>query len=220
MLPAALRTQIESTLSHKFDVSFKLRAKADPSLLPSGVPQIDFPRGTLTEIHGASSSGKTSTLLATLARATRLPECCALVDASDAFDPCNGKQAGIDLSQLLWVRCQKKAEYALKATDLLVQAGGFGIVALDLGGIPARDARRISLASWFRLRHTVEKTTTALVVLGDELLARSCSTLHIEMHRTGTRRVGALLRGIGTEAKVGPRVNLKTEADFQPVFRN
>ena len=58
-----------------------------------------------------------------------------------------GSEAGIDLKQLLWVRCGKNAEYALKATDLVVQAGGFGMVVLDLEGVPAREARRISSPS-------------------------------------------------------------------------
>jgi len=55
----------------------------------------------------------------------------------------------VQLPHLLWVRCAGNAEKALKATDLIIQAGGFGVVALDLAGVAPRDARRISLASCF-----------------------------------------------------------------------
>jgi hypothetical protein len=67
----------------------------------------------------------------------------------------------------LWLR-GGNAEKALKAADLVVHAGGFGVIVMDLAGVPSRDARRISLASWFRLRHAVEKTPTALVVISDQ----------------------------------------------------
>jgi hypothetical protein len=158
-------------------------------------------------------------LCAALARATRLPQCCALIDASDSFDPVGGSEAGIDLHQLLWVRCGGNAEHALKATDLVVQAGGFGMVVLDLDGLPARDARRISLASWFRLRQAAEKTNTALVVIEQELNASSCSTLQIETRRADVRFQGALLRRIDVEVTLGPRRRGETRYQLDPVFR-
>ncbi len=141
------------------------------------------------------------------------------MDASDSFDPVSASEAGIDLRQLLWVRCGNKAEHALKATDLVVQAGGFDMVVLDLDGIPAREARRISLASWFRLRHAAEKTNTALVVLEQELNASSCSTLQIETRRAEFRFQGALLRGMDVQARLGPRLRGETLYQLDPVFR-
>ena len=45
----------------------------------------------------------------------------------------------------------------LKVTDLLLQSNGFGMIVLDLGDIPVRSARRISLASWFRFRRAIER---------------------------------------------------------------
>jgi recombination protein RecA len=106
-----------------------------------------------------------------------------LIDADDAFDPSSAMAAGVRLSQVLWVRCGGNVEHALKAADLLSQAGGFGIVALDLADSPARQTRRIPLASWFRLRHGVENTRTALVAIGQQIHAPSCSTLKIELRR-------------------------------------
>ena len=46
--------------------------------------------------------------------------------------PAPAASAGVELSKLVWVRCGGNAEHALRAADLLIQAGGFGVVALDL----------------------------------------------------------------------------------------
>ena len=51
-------------------------------------------------------------------------------------------------------------------TDLLLQSGGFGLVAIDLGDVPDTAARRIPLASWFRFQRAVEPTATVLLVGG------------------------------------------------------
>jgi recombination protein RecA len=196
MTAAALRTQVQDSLGSRWDVSFTLREKKTPDVVPTGVNGIEIPRGTLTEIHGPASSGRTSVLTGALAMATRKPEFCAVIDAGDSFDPRSAEDAGVVLPHLLWVRCGGSAEYALKAADLVIQAGGFGIVVLDLAGISARDARRISLASWFRLRHAVEKTPTALVVVEEEVNARSCSLMKIGSSREGIRMRGRLMRGL------------------------
>jgi len=60
-----------------------------------------------------------------------------------------------------------------------LQGGGFGMLVLDLTGVSLRDARRISLASWFRLRNAIEKTPTAFVVAEEQLNAASCSAKQI-----------------------------------------
>jgi recombination protein RecA len=222
MTAAALRVQVQDSLAQRFhgrfDADFGLREKRAPDLLPTGIPGIEIPRGTLTEICGPNSSGRTSILTGVLARATRRPEFCALIDAGDSFDPRSVEEAGVLLPHVLWVRCGGSAENALKATDLIIQAGGFGIVALDLAGVPARDAHRISLASWFRLRNAVEKTSTALVVIEVELNARSCSTLQVENRASGYRMQGKLLRGVNVEAALGPRQRSNAAFTLQPLY--
>ena len=137
-----------------------------PEVCPTGLAEVDamaggLPKGCLTEVYGPASSGRTSLMLAAMAQSTGRENVCALVDASDAFDPASA--AGVRLERLLWVRCGGNAEHALKAADLLVQGGGFGLVVLDLAGTPAVTARRISMTSWFRLRRTVEHTPTVLL---------------------------------------------------------
>lgn len=158
-----------------------------------------LPRGGLTEIIGPSSSGRTSLVLSLLVEMTTCEEVCALVDASDAFDPQSAKTAGMDLRRLLWVRCDGRRhdrpdragtgrvsnydslEQALKATDLLLAGGGFGLVVVDLGDIPPQAARRVPLAHWFRFRRAVEDTPTVLVVLEQEPYAKTCASLVLRL---------------------------------------
>ena len=163
-------------------------ARHVPELVRTGVSQLDsatggLPRGCLTEITGPASSGRTSLLVSILAAATARDEVCALVDAEDAFDPRSAGAAGVRLERLLWVRCGHRAEHALKAADLLIQGGGFGVVALDLGDTPPETARRVSLTSWFRLRRAVEHTPTVLVTVTRQSNARACASLILECAR-------------------------------------
>jgi recombination protein RecA len=179
------------------------RERPAPETLPTGVAGVDLPRGCLTEICGPASSGRTSLLFAALARATAAEEFCALIDTADSFDPASAAAAGVDLARVLWVRCGGNAETALKATDLLTQGGGFGVVALDLGDTPSRAARRISLTSWFRLRRAVEHTPTVLVALEREPNARTCATMVLEIERERAVWQGKLLKGL--RVRVVPR---------------
>ena len=164
------------------------QSRPEPERVPTGIPEIDqatggVPRGALTEICGPASSGRTTLLVSIMAEAAAREEYCALVDAEDSFDPASAREAGVRLDRLLWVQCGHNAEHALKAADLLVQGGGFGLVAMDLGETPPETARRISLTSWFRLRRAVEHTPTALVSLALEANAKTCATLVVELRR-------------------------------------
>ncbi len=169
----------------------RLAVRPAPEMVSSGIAAMDalsggLPRGCLTEICGPASSGRTTLLLAALAAATRRGECCALVDASDAFDPQSAAAAGIDLDRLLWVRCgdnspQSCLEQLLRATDLLLESGGFGLIALDLGDVPPQAARRIPLTTWFRFRRAVEHTPTVLLAVERQSIAGSCSSLLIKL---------------------------------------
>jgi len=140
----------------------------------------DFPRGKISEITGLRSSGRTSVLYALLAASTGQGEYAALIDTKDAFDACSAASVGVELSKLVWVRCRGNAEHALRAADLLIQAGGFGVVALDLIEVAPAALNRIPLTAWFRFRRAVESTPTILAVVADHPLAKSCSSLTIK----------------------------------------
>jgi hypothetical protein len=144
-------------------------------------PTHDFPRGRISEIVGARSAGRTSVLHALLAASTGRGDFSALVDTNDAFDPCSAAAVGAELGQLIWVRCGGNAEHALRAADLLIQAGGFGVVALDLAEAAPRALQRIPPTAWFRFRRAIETTPTILAVVADRPLARSCASLLVKM---------------------------------------
>src|SRR5208282_687697 len=240
----------------------RLEVRPAPEMVSSGIPQLDsltggLARGCLTEICGTASSGRTSVLLFALAHATQRGEVCALVDASDAFDPASAVAAGMVMSRLLWVRCGEKYRsrkhkdddhhddnnsnsnkdravarpagcaktrvsyqgmpsgipqaarkrfgfsrwesqlaQMLKVTDLLLQSNGFGMIALDLGDIPATSVRRIPLASWFRFRRAIEHTPTALLVLEQQPIAGSCSSVLVKVSGKKLSAVSSQLSGI------------------------
>ena len=78
-------------------IDFKIHELGLPELILSGIPGFDavlggIPRGSVTDIFGPASSGRTSLLFALLAQTTAREEFCAVVDASDAFDPTSPRQ--------------------------------------------------------------------------------------------------------------------------------
>jgi len=76
-----------------------------------------------------------------------------------------------------------RLEQVLKTTDLILQSGGFGLVALDLAGIDEKFVRRIPLASWFRFQRAVEHTKTALLVVAEFRCAESCAAMILKCSR-------------------------------------
>jgi len=76
---------------------------------------------------------------------------------------------------------ERRLEQVLKSTDLVLQSGGFGMVALDLAGIPEKFVRRIPLASWFRFQRAVEHTKTALLVVSEFACAQTCAAVVVKL---------------------------------------
>jgi len=231
MRAALLKAQIEQTLPAAFTVY--RRKNEDQGSLPTGIRQIDnavrgVPLYSLTEICGSNlaSSGKTSVLVSLLAQATR-EHFCALVDACDNFDPASGEAAGVSLPRLLWVRCGKNRgpqngrfcrsgvenrvklpplEQAFKVADILLQSGGFTLIAVDLSGIPERVVRRVPLSSWFRFSRVIERQPAALVFLSQAPHA-SCASLVLRVATTA---------GAGATAPVGTHTCVGTAAPGCP----
>jgi hypothetical protein len=144
--------------------------KAEPKFSPLPLPllkglfQNGLQRGSIAEVSGERSSGKTSVCLHILAQATRHGEICAVVDTCGSFHPESAAEAGVDLGHLIWIKCNGNSGHALRATDLLLHAGGFGVVCLDLCEVPTRVLNQIPLSYWYRFGRAVENTPTALLV--------------------------------------------------------
>ena len=75
-----------------------------------------------------------------------------------------------------------RIDQALRVTDLLLQAGGFGAIVLDLGSIAAEYVSRIPLATWFRYRAAAERTQVCVLLLTQHSCAKSSAglVLHLE----------------------------------------
>jgi recA bacterial DNA recombination protein len=145
-------------------------------LLPKGLC-----RGIIAEVNGRRSSGRTSVALHVLAQATARGESCAVLDLYDSFHPASAQAAGVQLDRVLWARCHGNAEHAIRATDLLLHAGGFGVVLLDLCEASARALNRIPLSYWYRFRRAVENTPAILLICAELAQAKSCSTNTIDL---------------------------------------
>jgi len=142
--------------------------------------------GEITEIVGRLSSGRTSLLIAALRRATRAGAVAALVDVDDTLDAAGAARAGVELSRLLWVRCGRRRELALRAADLLARCPGFAVVGLDLGEL----APRLSLTAAFRLRLAVRRSRAALLVVSSRRIAGASAALAVETVQTGVDWAG------------------------------
>lgn len=176
--------------------------RTDPSAVAgTGTAALDavlhggLPRGQLSEIAGAPSTGRTALLLQMMAAATRRGEIAALIDTFDRLDVSSVIAAGIDLDRLLWVRGDAIAQTdaghagamrdlrdrvldrAVKALNLVLQAGGFGLVAIDLADVPAIALKRLPFTTWLRVQRTIEGSDTACVLVVPEPLARSAGGL-------------------------------------------
>jgi hypothetical protein len=134
-----------------------------------------FTRGTVAEIAGGPSTGKTSLILSLLSKLTRAGEVCAVVDSSNSFDPCSAVISGVEIENLLWVRCGGDLEKAFMSADYLVQAKGFGAVWLNLSGLPKRQLRAVPKTYWYRYRTRIKETPTMLLVTAEEPVTGSAS---------------------------------------------
>ncbi len=76
---------------------------------------------------------------------------------------------------------EHRLEQGLRATDLLLESGGFGLIVLDLADLPPQAARRIPLTTWFRFRRAVEHKSTILLAIEQQRIAGSCSSLLLQL---------------------------------------
>jgi recombination protein RecA len=218
MRSPAARAELESLLkARKLDITLTSAAPlwrnqhdvastgvvAIDAVAPTGVTAIDdalgggLRRGQLSEIVGARSSGRTSVMCRTLAHATARGELTALIDPCDRFDPTSAEAMGVELSQLLWVRDtgdpQVRQRLAVKAINLVLQAGGFGLVVLDVADLPLPAVRGLPFTTWFRLSRVIEGSATVVLLVAAEHVARSSGGATICMD--GTSGSPAIWRG-------------------------
>ena len=228
---AALRFQIERAVEHRFPSALTPVARTIREVASTGVAEVDelldggLPVGAISEFTGPESSGRTSLALAFVAQRTATDQMCAWVDVADAFDPESAAANGVTLQHLLWVRCsnpdrQAKAkpwsrlDQALRATDLLLQMGGFTAIVLDLGDTAPEHGNRIPLASWFRFRQAADSSRCCLIVLGKAGYAQSSAAVVLECAPAREQTVGGtVLRGFEYKVRRGRERFVQFSAD-------
>ncbi len=198
--------------------------RTDPSAYaPAGLTDLDaclrsgLPRGQVSELAGSRSSGRLTLLWRFLAAATRRGEIAAFIDTLDRLDVASAQAAGIDLDRLLWIRghamaraegdvLERALDRAIKALSLVVQAGGFGLVAIDLADVPPVALKRLPFNTWLRVQRAVEGSDTACVLVGPEPLARSAGgvtlTLDGRTSWTGEADRSRRLSGVDMQVRV------------------
>tara|TARA_B100001179_G_C18588300_1_gene403368 strand:+ start:933 stop:1700 length:768 start_codon:yes stop_codon:yes gene_type:complete len=193
-------------------------------LASTGIDALDgaldggLPKGELSEIVGLRSSGRMSVLCAAMAAATSRGELVGLIDTLDTFAPGSAVTSGIKLSHLLWIRGHPDTHgedeahalgRALKALGLLLNAGGFGIVALDLTDLSERTLSRIPFTTWMRLPRAIKGQPTVCVLMGNRSVARSAGGVTLNLQKaedavrwSGNIGHGSLLRGLEVTVRV------------------
>jgi len=207
--PALARTAVESLLrERRLDRTLTTSAplvSREIATLPTGVSALDaqvgggWPKGQWSEIVGPRSSGRSWTLAQGMAQATQRGELVALIDAFDTWDPTAVAACEPDWSRWLWVRGTSMAagapasaagektlatqavDRAVKAAAMLLQAGGFALVVLDLAEAPQAVVRALPFTTWLRLQRMLEGHDTVGVLLASEPTARSADGVSVQL---------------------------------------
>ena len=197
-------------------------------VVPTDVAPLDtvlhggLPRGELSEIAGAPSSGRTTLLLQVIAAATRRGEIAALIDTFDRLDVASAIAAGVDLDGLLWVRGDASSppdraiERALKALSLVLLSGGFSVAAIDVADAPPSALHRLPFTTWMRVQRTIEGSETACVIAGPHPIGRSAGGLTLTLDGV-SRWTGTATRLAGLDAVVrvvSPRRRVEGKAEI------
>jgi recombination protein RecA len=141
-------------------------ARPDRAPLPTGIAELDallvdrgIPRGRLTEITGASGSGRTSMLRTLVTAAASGGRWIAYIDATRTLAPRDWAHVGSERAPL-WIIRPTNATRAPWCADLLLRSGAFALVVMD--GAP-----QLSRVLAVRLTRLARDVGAAFVVTGE-----------------------------------------------------
>jgi len=168
--------------------------------LSSGLAPLDaiidggIVHGRLSEIVGPIGSGRTTVAACFASAATRAGEIIAWIEHTRSFDPATIVAGSASLERILWasaddrrrlvpglqgkLRCGHSAAI-FKAAETVLQAGGFGLVVIDVGvGVVSLPP---SLA--WRLARGAERSGTAVIVLAPYRICGTFAALSLKLMR-------------------------------------
>lgn len=142
-------------------------------VLPTGLPALDealpgggLPRGALTEVVAAPSSGSTTLALMAVARAQGMGDLACWLDLGRSFAPGAAVAAGVDLASLAVARPAGGAEAATVIHTLLARRAVGALVVDSLPRWAALSGGPAPLAAlWRRLPRLLEGSGCAVIVL-------------------------------------------------------
>jgi recombination protein RecA len=91
---------------------------------------------------------------------------------------------------------------ALRATDQVLQSGGFRVVVLDLASVAPQEALRIPSATWFRYRRAAQESDAILLLLTREPCARSSAACVLECSVGESPKIRGVLTAASRIAEV------------------
>ena len=86
-----------------------------------------------------------------------------------------------NVAQVSSAKPWSRIEQALRVTDLLLQAGGFSAIVLDMASLAPEFSLRVPLATWFRYRAAAEHSQISLLLLTQRACAKSSAGLVMHM---------------------------------------
>jgi energy-coupling factor transporter ATP-binding protein EcfA2 len=164
----------------------ELKAEREFSRLAVENLSLEYQRGSITELYGPRSSGKTSLVLSLLGELTRQGEVCAVIDVTDNFDPETALLNGVVLENLLWVKCSGEIEKSFMIADYLVQANGFGAIWLNLNFLNREQLRIIPGSFWYRFRAGIRNCPTVFIVTAGESITGSAAGRSYQVRKNET----------------------------------
>jgi len=178
-----VRCGVSSQPQQNSEAAFRLPEKyLDPPAIKKGLHGGGFGPHPRTEVKGLSQAVGKFLHPEALAPRCAEPQPRPVRDresttAVSPQPPANPKQR--DQFPKAWVRTKpwSRIEQALRVADLLLQAGGFAVIVLDMSGIAPEHASRVPMATWFRYRAAVERSQTSLLLLTQHPCAKSSGEL-------------------------------------------
>lgn len=109
-------------------------------------------------------------------------------------------------------------EQSLKATDLLVQTGGFSAIVLDFGEVSSEVVSRIDLSTWHRYRVAAEQTQASIILLSQHACAKSSSELQLRLSTLeDTREERTVFTGLNAHVELMRQRFTQTSSNVVPL---